>query len=51
MKCVVKGGGDNELWFNIGGNLMKFGKRDFALITGLNCELCNDVLADLGYLL
>lgn len=28
----------NELWFNLEGRIHKFGIRDFALITGLNCE-------------
>ena len=43
IQRLVKGSGDNELWFNFGGKLMKFGIQDFALITGLNCSPCNDV--------
>ncbi|KGN48800.2 hypothetical protein Csa_003918 [Cucumis sativus] len=27
----------NELWFNLEGRIHKFGMKDFALITGLNC--------------
>lgn len=27
----------NELWFNLEGKIHKFGIKDFALITGLNC--------------
>ena len=43
-KFIVKGGGDNELWFNNGGQLMKLRKKkDFALIVRLICEPCKDV--------
>ncbi|KAL5563004.1 hypothetical protein UlMin_032751 [Ulmus minor] len=27
----------NEMWFSIGGTPVQFGKKEFALITGLNC--------------
>ena len=43
IQCLVKGGGDSELWFNIGGKLVKFGIKDFALIAGLKHEPCNDI--------
>ncbi|KAL5550390.1 hypothetical protein UlMin_000566 [Ulmus minor] len=29
----------NEMWFSIGGTPARFGKKEFALITGLNCGL------------
>ncbi|KAL5543748.1 hypothetical protein UlMin_007532 [Ulmus minor] len=28
----------NEMWFSIGGTPVQFGKKEFALITGLNCS-------------
>lgn len=28
----------NELWFDIEGTILKFGMKDFALISGLNCN-------------
>ncbi|KAL5554763.1 hypothetical protein UlMin_042164 [Ulmus minor] len=29
----------NEIWFSIGGTPARFRKKEFALITGLNCSL------------
>ena len=43
IKRLVKGGSDSELWFNIGGKVLKFGLQDFAIITGLRCDPCNDI--------
>jgi hypothetical protein len=29
---------EDELWFNFNGNVAKFGIKEFALMTGLNCN-------------
>lgn len=36
----------SEINFNIGGNVIKFGLRDFALITGLNCGILPHINKD-----